>query len=179
MSCTAHEANHSVHLPSKISLHVLSRLSICLSPLSLRPPHLSPSTVAQARKHPAACLHAAASDCLRSYAPAHAPPHCILALCRLQPHLQTATCCDARRALKLEPGGRESRRINAAPWLRHRSELVPSVRNNRSISVWLMQIHGICRVFREYPNPKYRVPDLSGITFSELISGLSFENPNF
>ena len=128
-----------------------------------------------------ACLHAAASDCLRSYAPARMRP------CTASLHF--AGCSRTSRLLPavthaVSPSWSEVGSLGESmqrPWPRHKSELVPSIHNNRSISVWLMQIHGICRVFREYlnPNPKYRVPDLSGITFSELISNLSFENSNF
>jgi hypothetical protein len=38
---------------------------------------------------------------------------------------------------------------------------------------------GRSRVFREYPNPKCRVPDLLGSIFLNLVSGSSFWNPNF
>jgi hypothetical protein len=76
MSCTAHEANHSVHLPSKISLRVLARLSINLSPLSPSGLRTSLRRLSPKRRSAQlpACLHAAASDCLRSYAPARLRP---------------------------------------------------------------------------------------------------------
>jgi hypothetical protein len=37
----------------------------------------------------------------------------------------------------------------------------------------------IVRVVREYPNPKFRVPEISGIAKPVVISGIDSQNPNF
>jgi hypothetical protein len=37
----------------------------------------------------------------------------------------------------------------------------------------------IVRVVREYPNPKFRVPDFSGIVKPVVISGIDSQNPKF
>jgi hypothetical protein len=35
------------------------------------------------------------------------------------------------------------------------------------------------RVVREYPNPKFRVPEFSGIVKLVVISGINSQNPKF
>jgi hypothetical protein len=34
-------------------------------------------------------------------------------------------------------------------------------------------------IVREYPNPKFRVPDFSGIAKPVVISGIDSQNPNY
>jgi hypothetical protein len=45
--------------------------------------------------------------------------------------------------------------------------------------MYFYEVDTIVRVVREYPNPKFRVPEFSGIVKPVVISGIDSQNPKF